>query len=177
MNEDLAAIHQQLGIPKEYRSTTILQPQQTPTDLVSIGKDIYGREQQLRRDAALAWESMSQHARDDGIEVQVVSAFRSLEYQVEVIRRHLAKGQSIDDILTRVAAPGYSEHQSGCALDLTSPTTTALEEEFEQSAAFGWLSQNASKFSFVMSYPRDNPFGVIYEPWHWCYRSAYIHES
>ena len=116
-----------------------------------------------------AWQSMHDAAKQESIELMVVSAYRSFEYQVQVIQRQLAAGKTIDDILTRVAAPGFSEHHSGCALDLTTPGFEAVEEEFEDSRAFSWLMTNAVNHRFHLSYPRDNPFGVIYEPWHWCY--------
>lgn len=170
MDTDLKAIHQSLGISPDYMDNTLLTAQTTPTDLVSIGVDVYGRLQRLREPAARAWTAMQQQAFLAGVEIQVVSAYRSLEYQVELIQRLLARGQEIRDILTRVAAPGYSEHQSGCALDLTTPSSADCEEEFENTEAFRWLQQSAAEFEFYLSYSRDNPYGVIYEPWHWCYK-------
>jgi D-alanyl-D-alanine carboxypeptidase len=47
-----------------------------------------------------------------------------------------------------------------------------LEEDFEETPAFRWLSANAGRFGFVLSFPRDNPHDYVYEPWHWCYRPA-----
>ena len=170
LDESLKAVHRRLGIPSDYWRTTRLDLQKTPTDLVPIGRDVFGREQRLRANAASAWFRLQQDASKDGIGIQLVSAFRSVDYQVEVIQRLLTKGQLIDDILTRVAAPGYSEHQSGCALDLTTEGYEALEEEFEGSPAFRWLSNHAVRYRYYLSYPRSNPFGVIYEPWHWCFR-------
>ena len=73
----------------------------------------------------------------------------------------------IEDILKVSAAPGYSEHHSGRALDITTPGYDVLEEVFEASPAFRWLEKNASHYRFRLSYPRDNPHGVVYEPWHW----------
>ena len=142
----------------------------TPDDLVSIGTDIYGRPQRLRKPAAEAWNTMRLAASQDQICIRLVSAYRSVEYQIEVIDKLVKKGQNIRDILTRVAAPGFSEHQSGCAVDLTSDEETVLEEEFELTHAFAWLQSNAREHCFYLSYPKDNESGVIYEPWHWCYR-------
>ena len=67
------------------------------------------------------------------------------------------------------AAPGYSEHHSGRAVDLTTPGSPVLEEAFEESDAFAWLRRRAPEFGFRMSYPRDNPHRVAYEPWHWAW--------
>ncbi len=105
------------------------------------------------------------------MELQVVSAFRSIEYQLGIIRRKLERGLAIDEILRVSAAPGYSEHHSGRALDITTPGFAALEEQFEDSAAFAWLSTNAQSYGFWLSYPRGNPHGIAYEPWHWCWHA------
>ena len=169
MDATVRSYHEQLGISQDYVEKTRLRLQTTPIDLVDIGLDCYGRRQRMRSDAAAAWIGMREAANAESIELLVVSAYRSPEYQVEVIQRQLATGKPIEDILTRVAAPGFSEHQSGCALDLTAPGYEAVEEEFENSAAFTWLVKNAATYGFHMSYPRGNPYGVIYEPWHWCF--------
>lgn len=170
MDEDLRRTHQRLGIPAHYESSSRLVLQVTPDDLVPIGSDVFGRPQRLRSSAAEAWSSMQAAATDRGVDVRVVSAYRSVDYQTSLIERLISQGQSIDDILTRVAAPGFSEHQSGCALDLTSEEIEPLEEEFENTEAFKWLTTNAARYGFYLSYPRGNEYGVIYEPWHWCFR-------
>ena len=169
-DNEVRRVHSDLGISCDYEFRTGLVPQSTPMDLVSIGLDIYGREQQLRRGAAAAWVRLRDAAQSDSIGIRVVSAFRSFEYQINLVKRCLARDEGIDEILTRIAAPGYSEHQSGCALDLTTEELDVLEVTFEESVAFDWLQQHADRFEFALSYPRDNPYGVIYEPWHWCFR-------
>jgi len=103
------------------------------------------------------------------VELQIVSAFRSIEYQLGILQRKLDRGQTIAQILRVSAAPGYSEHHSGRALDITTPGFAALEEEFENSPAFAWLKKNGRRFGFRLSYPRRNPHGIAYEPWHWCF--------
>jgi D-alanyl-D-alanine carboxypeptidase len=65
------------------------------------------------------------------------------------------------------AAPGYSEHHTGQAVDVASPGTRPLTAEFDSSAAFAWLQANADRFGFSMPYGRGNRFGFEYEPWHW----------
>jgi len=140
------------------------------SDLVSIGMDIYQREQHMVPAAAKAWRLMVESAAGDQVVLQAVSAFRSLDYQAGIIRRKLESGQDIREILRVSAAPGYSEHHTGRAIDVTTPGSAVLEEAFEQSDAFAWLSENASRFGFSLSFPRENPYGVIYEPWHWAWR-------
>src|SRR5690606_41627176 len=77
--------------------------------------------------------------------------------------------RSSDLILEVNAAPGWSEHHSGRAVDISAPGEPPAEESFEATPAFAWLRANAAGLGFTMSYPRDNPHGIVYEPWHWRY--------
>ena len=166
----IAAAHA-LGVPREHGRTRDLARVREPRRLVFIGHDTQQRAQWLAPRAASAWQRMCAAALRDGVELQVVSAFRSVEYQLGILRRKLERGQSIAEILRVSAAPGYSEHHSGRALDLTTPGYAALEPEFERSAAFAWLSTNAQHYNFHLSYPRGNRHGIAYEPWHWCWKA------
>ncbi len=71
--------------------------------------------------------------------------------------------------MTHIAIPGFSEHHSGRAIDIHTKGKNILDEEFESTEEFIWLSKNAAQFEFRLSYPRSNSFGIIYEPWHWFY--------
>ena len=88
-----------------------------------------------------------------------------------MFRRKLAAGHPIETILKVNAAPGFSEHHTGRAVDVATPGTRPLIVDFEKSAAFTWLTLNAGRFGFAMPYGRDNAFGFDYEPWHWSQRS------
>ena len=81
-------------------------------------------------------------------------------------------GDSDEDIFKLSAPPGFSEHHTGKAIDLNTSGFPPLEEEFEKSDAFQWLSVNAKDFGFRLSYPRENRFGIAYEPWHWFYEET-----
>lgn len=75
----------------------------------------------------------------------------------------------MEDILRVNAAPGFSEHHTGRAIDIGTVDSPVLEEEFENTSAYRWLQANAQRFGFQLSYPRGNAAGIIFEPWHWCY--------
>jgi D-alanyl-D-alanine carboxypeptidase len=167
----LDEIFRSLGIPATYARTCAMPLQQECTALVDTELDVFGRQPQLEVGTFAAWTAMKAAAAREGIVLQLVSAFRSIAYQQELIRRKLARGDSIAAILAVNAAPGYSEHHTGRALDIGSPGYAHLEIEFEQSPAFAWLKGRAVDFGFHLSFPRDNPYGVQYEPWHWCYRA------
>ena len=158
-------ILKELGAPERVNLHVFIEV----TELVSVGVDIYGREQRLSPEAAAAWKEMRTAAEKEGEILQLVSAFRSVDYQKGIIQRKLAAGQSWEQILRMSALPGFSEHHTGRTIDLTTPGSKVLEEEFENTSAFRWLEKRAGEFGFAMTYPRGNKFGVAYEPWHWTF--------
>jgi len=160
-----------LGVPRDYGRVRALQRVREPARLAFIGRDTQNRPQWLAPRAARAWTRMREAAAADGVQLQIVSAFRSIEYQLGILERKLARGQGIDEILRVSAAPGYSEHHSGRALDITTPGYAVLAEEFENSPAFAWLKKYARRFGYRLSYPRRNRHGIAYEPWHWCWHT------
>lgn len=127
------------------------------------------REFLMHPDTARAWLSLKVGAESDGVVLRLISAYRSVDRQNEIIEAKRSKGIPDSEIFKVNAPAGYSEHHSGRAIDLGTVGYTSLEEEFESSAAFGWLKENASKFGFTLSYPRNNEYGIAYEPWHWLY--------
>jgi D-alanyl-D-alanine carboxypeptidase len=160
----------ELGIPANYGSASGLPLFHEASELVPVGPDIYEREQRLAPAAATAWRSLQKTAEEEGVILLLVSGFRSYAYQKQIIERKLAAGQSLEQILKVNAAPGFSEHHTGRAVDLTAPGIKPLTEAFEQTPAFSWLARRAGEFGFSMTYPRNNRFGVVYEPWHWTFR-------
>ena len=159
-----------LGITQQMVDNCSLPSREEATRLVEAGEDIFGRPQKMTPATFTAWQEMQAAATADGIDLQLVSAYRSIEYQCEVIRKKLQDGRMIEDILCANAIPGHSEHHTGCALDLHSGDNIPLDEAFEDTPAFTWLNDNASRFNFYLTYPRDNADGINYEPWHWCSR-------
>jgi D-alanyl-D-alanine carboxypeptidase len=140
-----------------------------PDWLAFAGFDRWRRPLWLRIDAARAWQHLREAALADGIVLEAISGYRSHDYQLGIFARKRARGLEIDDILAVNAAPGFSEHHSGLALDIGTPDEPPAEASFEATAAFAWLRDNAGGHGFGMSYPRDNPHGIVYEPWHWRY--------
>jgi zinc D-Ala-D-Ala carboxypeptidase len=171
MNDFLQSIYDELGITQDHLSQNKLAAcKQAPLDeLKVIEIDFEGRPFILHSTAARAWRQMQLAAQSDLIELKPFSGFRSYVYQKQLIRRKLNSGQLLASILTETAIPGFSEHHSGRAVDLYAGSNFNLNEDFERTEAFSWMTQNASRFNFTMSYPRDNVSGIIYEPWHWCF--------
>ena len=167
LSDQLRELHAELGIPPDFGDERALPVYDEATELVEIGPNLVGRMQRLAPRAAARWEQVVDAARGDGVTLLVVSGYRSFEYQAALIRKKLNAGQAIEEILTVNAAPGFSQHHSGAAVDVATPGSRPLTEEFEESDAFRWLSAEAGRFGFGMTYPRGNRYGFIYEPWHW----------
>lgn len=172
MTDELAALNALLGIDVQTLAARGLTPFAEADTLVVAERNAAGREFELTPAAAAAWQAMRDAASADGVTLLLVSAFRSIARQHEIVAAKLARGQSLDDILQVSAAPGFSEHHTGRAVDIGTPDSPALEEVFEQTPAFAWLQANAGRFGFVLSFPRDNACGYLYEPWHWCYQQV-----
>jgi D-alanyl-D-alanine carboxypeptidase len=166
----LRELHAELGIPRNYGLDGTKPAYEEASELVDAGPNIVGHRQRLAPVPAAQWAAMQSAAADVGIALLLVSGFRSIAYQARLIRKKIDAGQSLDDILAVIAAPGFSEHHTGRAVDIATPGSRPLTAEFEDSAAFGWLTSHAGRFGFGLSYPRDNPGGFAYEPWHWAWR-------
>lgn len=168
--EKIRRLHQQLGISEARVRLAGLPLQPECLDLCDAGQDIFGRAQLMSRETLDAWQKMQAAAKREHVNLLLVSAFRGADYQHQLIERKLEQGQQLDEILQVNAPPGYSEHHTGSALDLTTDNCPALTEAFDQTPAFRWLTARAAEFGFVMSFPRGNPHGIAYEPWHWAKR-------
>jgi zinc D-Ala-D-Ala carboxypeptidase len=167
--EHINEINRVLGIPENYALSRalVLQPEAQESELHLITDDWDIHPVRLYAPAAEAWFRLNAAADADKISLVPLSGFRSVSRQLEIFRRKLAKGISMPEILKLNAAPGYSEHHTGRAVDVSAPGQRPFAESFGETAAFHWLTQRAGEFGFRLSYPRDNPHGISYEPWHW----------
>lgn len=159
-----------LGLDAEgYSERTGLAMVPEPERLRLAGFDRYRRPLWLHPGAARAWARMRHAALDDGVVLEAISGYRSHDYQLGIFERKRARGQAVEEILSVNAAPGFSEHHSGRAIDIGAPDEPPAEASFEGTGAFAWLADRAVDHGFAMSYPRGNPHGIVYEPWHWCW--------
>lgn len=141
-----------------------------PSELTAVAPGL-----ELQRDAASAVLAMQEAARADGVELVVLSGFRSIELQKQLFFEvKSARNQTAMERARVSAPPGYSEHSTGYAVDLAdgSARSTDLSADFDQTAAFAWLQRNAHRFHFTLSFPQGNAQGVNYEPWHWRYEGS-----
>lgn len=135
-----------------------------PSDLV----DFEG--QQLRAEAAQAARTMMDAAKAEGVALTVSSAYRSYAVQQQTYQHWVSvNGQKVADQLS--ARPGYSEHQTGLAIDFSSPEGCRLEECYEDTRAGRWLAKNAQNYGFILRFPKGQQAvtGYLFEPWHYRY--------
>lgn len=126
----------------------------------------------LREAAAQNFQAMVAAARASGVVLVPISGFRSKATQEYLFFGVKAqRGQTATKRAEVSAPPGYSEHHTGYAVDIGDGAVPAtnLNPKFEKTRAFKWLSTNATRYSFEMSFPKNNAQGVSYEPWHWRY--------
>lgn len=143
-----------------------------PPDLVEIsGVSVTRQGMKLREEALQRLKEMVAPAKGEGLELVVLSAYRSYAEQEQIYGRELvSNGQAQADRF--VARPGHSEHQLGTTVDFTSPSAGyGLSQSFGETPEGRWLRDNAHRFGYVMSYPqgKESITGYAYEPWHFRY--------
>ena len=142
---------------------TLVKPDVTPTR-ESVAENIY-----MRPEAASALEARFECAAEAGLTLYATSGYRSYSTQKAVFDRKAAeRGEQAAN--RSVAKPGYSEHQTGLAMDIEGETTlgTGLTEAFGESPEGIWVAEHCHEYGFIIRYPKDktNITGYIYEPWH-----------
>ena len=137
-------------------------------NLVKVA-DFYGREEFLDKTAANAFNRMKSDAKTSGVDITIISGFRSIAQQKKLFLKQINKRGGKEAAARFSAPPGYSEHHTGYALDIGEGQNidTYIKFEFEYTEAYLWLVKNAHKYGFELSFPKNNLQGVSYEPWHW----------
>lgn len=135
-----------------------------PTDLVSVGSG-----EQMRAEAAASLSKMFSDAQAAGYTLVADSGYRSYDYQVSVYNRYVKEwGQTYTDTVS--ARPGYSEHQTGWAVDIGTDGCH-VSDCFGDTAGGKWAQANAYKYGFLLRYPPEltNITGYSNEAWHFRY--------
>lgn len=149
-------------------------PEADPTRLVSAGvfiRESYEREEFLDFEAADAFNAMRADAAQQGVDLILISGFRTVVRQEELFATQVEKRGTKAAAAELSAPPGHSEHHTGYALDIGDDNRpdTDIKYAFEDTEAYRWLKNNAASFGFEESFPKGNPQGVSFEPWHWRY--------
>ena len=194
--EDIV-MHVNIGIDKPYYTNTkkatnlnettllvnkyyYLTEDYVPENLEEISLSYARSGMQLVHEAKEAFETLSEEAKKEGMNIIAMSSYRSYEYQVDLYNRYVeTDGKEAAD--TYSARAGYSEHQTGLAVDVYNKELPYTS--FEQTEEFTWMQENAYKYGFILRFPKDkvNITGYQYESWHYRYVgeevAEYIHKN
>lgn len=153
---------------QKYSKVFFLNEHYTPASLETI-PDKYtfdkNKEYQLNSKIEPYLEKMFAAALEDGIELRVISAYRSFGEQA-VLKSSYTVIYGAGTANQFSADQGYSEHQLGTTVDITTPILKENFEIFDTTPEYKWLKSNAYKYGFIISYPKSNAY-YTYEPWHW----------
>ncbi len=157
-----------------------------PTDLVEVqsvklGDSPNARETGVQfcpKHSYIDYLRMAAKMKEDiGKIIFIDSGYRSPGRQAYLFIHYLDSSSkySLKENARWIAMPGYSEHGHPVnnAIDFTNAegingfSNNQISADFEALPEYKWMNENAASFNFHLSYPKDNPYGVAFEPWHW----------
>jgi zinc D-Ala-D-Ala carboxypeptidase len=165
MNPDniLALVNKEQSLPATYKPNDLVVPR---VSFSFAEKNVDKR--YMRAEAASALEALFASARKEGIQLVAVSGYRSYERQQAIFTEEV-KEKGREKAVQAVAVPGQSEHQTGLAMDITSPSVGyALTMAFGETKEGKWVAEHAHEYGFIIRYPKGKEAvtGYQYEPWH-----------
>lgn len=145
----------------------------------AIETDFVQGSYELEMVAAKHCKDMIAAAEKDGIDLKVLSAYRTVDYQKKLFERNvnsrMKDGMTYDeayyDVSINVAPPGGSEHNAGLAVDIIDENHWDTYEDFENTKEFEWLYSHCAEYGFILRYlkGKEDITGYVYEPWHYRY--------
>ena len=151
-----------------------------PENLQTVDKKYSSKTLQLVDYAKEAFEELSEAAAKENYTVLAMSSYRSYQYQYNLYNRYVST-DGVEAADTYSARPGYSEHQTGLAVDVYNGKIDFTN--FENTKEYNWMQDNAYKFGFILRFPKDKVLetGYQYESWHYRYVgkeiAKYIHDN
>ena len=139
-----------------------------PDNLVEISNRYALNGMEMVKEAATAFESMAKDAQKENLKIIAMSTYRSYNYQIKVYNQYVkADGKEKAD--TYSGRPGYSEHQTGLAVDVYNGKENYTN--FEKTDEFDWMKEHADEYGFILRFPKgkEEETGYTYESWHYRY--------
>jgi len=153
---------------QKYSKVYFLNENYKPAQLATIPQDDVYDKTRLYQFLFQAWpflDKLMKAAAADGQPLEIISAYRSFSTQ-SALKNEYKVTYGAGTANSFSADQGYSEHQLGTALDFTTAKTGDNFNSFDATGQYTWLTNNAYKYGFVLSYPKGNKY-YVYEPWHW----------
>ena len=155
-------INKEFSLPSDYVPKNLTVP------AITFSFRGYHEKNLMRQDAAQALEKLIKNASSEGLRINGVSGYRSYKRQLNIYNKNIIK-YGLDYTNKYSAKAGYSEHQSGLAMDVsTNSIKNQLDVSFASTKEGKWLAENCWKFGYIIRYPegKSQITGYAYEPWH-----------
>lgn len=155
-------VNREYGLPFNYIPEDLTMPNIPFSEIGFLEKKL------MREEAAKALKNLFQAASKQGLDLIAVSGYRSYDRQRDIYFTNIIE-KGFEHTNQYSAKPGHSEHQTGLAMDVSTPSiNNELEQEFADTPEGKWIAQNAHHFGFILRYPKDKSHitGYSYEPWH-----------
>ncbi|MCR8964670.1 M15 family metallopeptidase [Brevibacillus halotolerans] len=155
-------VNKQYKLPDSYKPQDLVYPDVPFLFQEKIEKRM------MRQEAADALQQLFAGAKQEGIMLAGVSAYRSHTTQTNLFNRYVKKDGE-EAAKKYSAEPGHSEHETGLAIDVSGSTgKCAAEDCFEGTPEAVWLADHAHEYGFIIRYPKGKEAitGYQYEPWH-----------
>lgn len=151
----------------KYSKVYFLNENYAPAKLSTIATEFTfqkDRTYEIHAEVAPFLDELLTDAQEDGVLLQVVSAYRSFAAQTALKSGYRVRFGTGANAFS--AEQGYSEHQLGTTVDFTTEAVGGTFVGFDKTAEYEWLRKHAHRYGFVLSYPKGNTY-YQYEPWHW----------
>ena len=176
VNMNLDKTHYEYKLPAKNLNTNLvlvnkyyyLEDDYVPEDLEEISKQYALSNMKLRKEAKEAFEEMAKAAKKENLSIVAMSTYRSYEYQVTLYNNYVKQdGEEAAD--TYSGRPGFSEHQTGLAVDVFN--NKEKYTDFHLTNEFIWMNENAKEYGFILRFPenKEKETGYQYESWHYRY--------
>lgn len=161
-NSITALVNKELGLPSEYIPDDLVIPD------VYYNINYFDEKKQMRSEAAKALEELFHATVEENLALCAISGYRSYQRQYDIFTNNvLTKG--MDHTSKFSAVPGYSEHQTGLSMDVSTKSVNyRIDSSFAETPEGKWLAENAHHYGYIIRYPegKSNITGYSYEPWH-----------
>lgn len=176
---NLMLLNNDWELPEDFKWDLVYWSNGQSVDALSLNYPQYDNVFAVDKAAYQPLKDMFAAARAAGVPLQMVSPYRSIQKQdrlfTESVNSYMNQGYSKSDAIKRAnnsrTFTGTSEHNTGLGFDILQEGSWYLTQDFENTAQFKWLMENAEDYGFILRYQKNKTSitGIMYEPWHFRY--------
>lgn len=176
---NLMLLNKQYELPEDFEWDLVYWKNGESVDALSLNSKAYDSVKAVDRAAYEPLKALFKAAEEAGVPLELVSAYRSISLQDRLFTRsvnsYISQGYSEQQAITKAnyarTFTGTSEHNTGFGFDILQKGSYYLTEQFENTAQFKWLMENAEDYGFILRYAKDKVdiTEIMYEPWHFRY--------